>query len=461
MMTQKILILVTLMVSLTACKKAETPPAKVETPEAAAVPELTPMNEQDVRTVLLAWQSSQNDKNFDAFSALYGEKFEGVKKEGAVVSRFDRDSWVREQGRMFQKNVDVTVDDPSIAYSGTSAVVRFEQGSKLEEEEGRAERGQKVLVLEKTSAGTKIVREELSQLQAQHGPEQAFNPNRWAPVLLDEFLVLSDHVDEAWIADTMRLVGQGPMIGSVAVAETWVDVAKLPLAMRSLKGRTFSVVGEKECRATVQGFRVISHLTPHFSMVEEWQGRPNNKESQTKIAGEIVELAGAEGRVLVAKLDKRCTQGVWAQAVQDSSDQIFTIEADQPLTEDILAVAQKTPAWAQIEEQASEYGQTDWFDPETAKLTIFSSGKQRFASLSFKFGAGCGEFYAEYSAILDLSEEPRLVYDTLSGPFFVPKAVMKISGDTIFVGQDRAAVLNADGFKVPVSWQPPFFDCPC
>jgi hypothetical protein len=460
MMTQKILILVAFMISLGACKKAETPPAKVETPEAAAVAELTPMTEQDVRPVLVAWQSSQNEKNFEAYSALYGTKFEGVKKEGAMVSRFDRDGWVAQQGRMFQKKVDVTMDEPSIAYTGMSAVVRFKQGSNAEEEE-RADRGQKVLVLEKTSAGTRIVREELSRLQAERGPDQAFNPNRWAPVLLDEFLVLSDQVDDAWIADTMRLVGEGPMIGSVAVSETWVDVAKLPLAMRSLKGRTFSVDGEKECRATVQGFRVLSRVTPHFSMVEEWQGRPNTKESQTKTAGEIVELAGAEGRVLVAKLDKRCPQGVWAQAVQDASDQIFSLEVDQPVTEEILAVAQNTAAWTQIEKQASEFGQENWFNPEIAKITIFSSGKQRFVSLSFKFGAGCGDFYAEYSAIFDMSENPRLLYDTLSGPFFVPKAVMKISGDIIFVGEDRAAVLNADGFKAALSWQPPFFDCPC
>jgi len=456
MMTKKTVLGLALMLALGACKKTEVPPPKADPVESVVVPEVTPMDEADVRGVLTTWQSSQNDHDLPAYSALYSSKFEGVTRSGAKVSRLDRDGWILSRRRGFEEKTDIRVEEPSIAFSGTSAVVRFSQGSRVE---GATEIGEKVLVLEKTSEGTKIVREVLEP-QIESGPKQAFDANRWAPELLDEFLVLSDTVDDVWLADTKRFVGEGPMIGTLAVAETWVDVAKLPLPLRSLKGRTFSIKGQKECRATVQGFRVISRATPHFSVVEDWRSRPATKEAQTEIAGEIVEMASTSGRVLVAKLDKRCP-GVWAQAVHDGSDQIFTVETDQAIDEDILNSARKTEAWSQIEEQASEFGQGDWFDPSKVNFTVFSSGKQRFASLSFKIGAGCGEFYAEYSAILDVSDKPIVLHDTLNRPFFEPKAVMKISGEVIFVGEDRAAVLDETGVKSLMSWAAPYFDCPC
>ncbi len=446
------------LVGLIGCKKSETASTNdTEPAKTIDVVDLSPMNEADVREILTQWQTSQNESDFDVYSSLFAEKFEGLKRVGPSVGQFDQAAWLREQGERFRNKSGVKIDEPSISMSGMTAVVRFTEQPTRKDSPSEVS---KVLVLEKSAAGTKIVREEGVQI-ASTGPAEAFDANRWAPVLLGEFLVLSDSVDETWLTDTKRLVGEGPMIGTVAVAETWVDVAKLPLALRSLKGRTFTLAGSQDCRATVQGFRVLSHVTPHFSSVENWKARKTTKESQGEMAGEIVEMASTTGRVLVAKLDKRCPQAIWGQAVKDTNDRVFTVEAGQSISDDVLDVVRKTKAWNQVEKDAAEYGVSDWFDPSTTTYTVFSNGKQQFGVLALKVGTGCGEFYAEYSAIIELGENPRVVHDIEQGVFFTPKSVMGISGDIIFISDERAGKLDSEGFKFVISWAAPYLDCAC
>ncbi|MEZ4461105.1 MAG: nuclear transport factor 2 family protein [bacterium] len=445
--------------SLVACdkKKTDTVPAAAEATTAAqAVAPVAPLTEHDAEEVFRGWVDAQNTGDFEKYSALYAPKFEGVKRVGAKTSRFDRKAWLEDRGRMFQKGQQVSAEEPKFVVSGDTAVVRFTQRW---ETKTFADVGPKVLVVAKSPSGVQIVREEMLKSNVLSARERELDANRWAPVVLEEFVVLDDQIKPEWLLDTHRLVGEQPMIGALAVAETWVDVAKLPVTFKTLKARTFTVQGTQECRATVQGFRVLARVTPHFGMVQDWQERPSTKTSAHEIAAEIVALAGDQ-RVLVAKLDKACPGAIWAHSIADSSLEVFTQEQAETPPVDVMEVIRKTPAFDAIEKQAREFGRDGWF-PSEGTMKRFTAGKRVYGVIATKVGEGCGNFYAEYSAVLDISGEPKLLYDNSMGPFLDVQSIVASNNGVAFFGTDHEATLKGDQLDVVLSWAAPYLDCPC
>lgn len=429
------------------------PAAQAEAAEAG------PTLQEAAAQLLVDWEKAQDTGNFEAYQALYASKFTGVKRVGHRASTFDREGWMVDRGRMFQNEMKVTVEEPEVVVTGATAVIRLTQRW---ESQDFADVGTKVLVVQQEGGAAKIVREEMLESNVLGQEERRFDPNRWVPVVYDSYLVLSDEVSPQWMTENHRLVGETPMHGLVALAETAVDVAHLPVTFKKLEGRTFDLAGKTACRSTVQGFRVLSHAQPHFGMVQDWDSREKSKENNRVLAGEIADLASGSGQLLVAKLDQSCAGAVWGQAVQMPGDAEFSAADEDPLRARVMAAAFKTKAWARMEKDAQEFGKTDWWSDEDVTLRAFSLGNEKYAVMSLKVGIGCNEFYGEFSGIFDVSgPQAVLLASNDDGPFFAPVAVLKRDAGVVFISEDRAATLEGGRVRTVLSWGAPYFDCPC
>jgi hypothetical protein len=87
----------------------------------------------DVEAVLAAWLAAQTSGTYDAYAQLYADKFEGVRRSGPRVRRFDRAGWLADRKRMFAKPMTVSTSAPAISMAGAMATVdvvqTFAQGT--------------------------------------------------------------------------------------------------------------------------------------------------------------------------------------------------------------------------------------------------------------------------------------------------------------------------------------------
>lgn len=445
------------LLGVTACKK-ELPPnvdSSTQTAAQTAAQATEPMTEEDAVTVVEQWLQTQNEGNFEAYTALYAKAFQGIKHVGPETLSYGHESWLSDRGRMFRTDPMVSIDEPSYVYSGVTAVVRFEQRRKSKEFE---DLGQTVLVLVKDPSGVHIVREEVLDPHVITHKERIWDPNRVSPVVLEQFIVLDDTIDPAWKTDTHRLLGDVPMHGPFAVAETWVNIAALPVEYKRLRERTFTLHGAQDCKATVQGFRIISRVAPHVSMVEDWQRRPAQKSAGHTIAQEIAKMVGGK-QVLVAKLNKSCKDAVWAQAIEDASTRVLTPE--EIAFDELLPALENSETFVMISKRADEYGVDDWLKMDERVVPVYTIGKRRIASVALKSGNGCGEFYAEYSALVEIGDPPVLLTDSGASGFFDIEKVIQTSAGTLLIGKDRAAVLSVQGVDLILDWSSPYLNSSC
>jgi len=62
---------------------------------------------EDARGFLERWLDAQNTGEFDAYQKLYADDFRGVRRSGPRSATFDRNSWLEDRRRMFQKKMTV------------------------------------------------------------------------------------------------------------------------------------------------------------------------------------------------------------------------------------------------------------------------------------------------------------------------------------------------------------------
>src|SRR4051812_37612571 len=113
---------------------------------------------EDARGFLERWLDAQNAGEFDAYQKLYADDFKGVRRSGPRSATFDRNSWLQDRRRMFQKKMTVEARNVRVFESPASARIVFIQhwssGSYTDV-------GPKHLVLRHQLDGYQIVREEL------------------------------------------------------------------------------------------------------------------------------------------------------------------------------------------------------------------------------------------------------------------------------------------------------------
>jgi hypothetical protein len=261
---------------------ASAPPA-APAPDAPPAPSTAAVTEAEARALLDTWLLAQNTGDFATYDQLYAKRFDGIKRVGERVRKYDRAGWIEDRARMFRRPTSgdpmrVTLTDTVVTASGSTARVRFVQAFSRG---GFSDRGPKELLLVQQDGELRIAREELlsSEVLSRSAMLDAAAPGQFFFVM-DEGVLLSSLVSRDAATGPLELL-EGS--ADIFVVRSAVDEARLGAGERSMKGRTLQLNGRPECTARVGALSLLVRVDPHFGTTMHWAGIEVND------AGELVE----------------------------------------------------------------------------------------------------------------------------------------------------------------------------
>lgn len=152
--------------------------------------------------VVESWARAQCNGDFQAYSALYGAGFQGIKRTSKGTTGYGRQGWLQDRRRMFDKPQRVIAQGVEVTLTQAGADVRFEQ---FWESRTYSDRGSKVMSLAQQNGAWKIVREEMLNSNPWGGGELREGggslPLLGAVVAYRARLGHRDHVNEACITN--------------------------------------------------------------------------------------------------------------------------------------------------------------------------------------------------------------------------------------------------------------------
>lgn len=253
----------------------------------------------EIEKLVDEWREAQNKGDFNSYSALYADKFMGVKRSGSRTTRYDREGWLKDRKRMFEKPMTVETEEVDTAAFGASAEVQFSQKWQSGTYE---DKGPKRLLIVKQGGTLRIAREEM--LSSQLGGSAADHGAGDLYFLLAGGIELS----EAQIPKThgtLTLSRANPEQPWMASAE--VDAMDLEPSVRSLLGQ--EVRTDDGCEATITSFKVISRVTPHFGQQNYWDCRFSEPDCKPTPEAQITEQVYEMGAQRVVGMLDDCAAG--------------------------------------------------------------------------------------------------------------------------------------------------------
>lgn len=427
----------------------------------------------EARGLVDKWLKAQNDGDFTGYVSLYAARFTGVRRSGARTVRLDRDGWMKDRGRMFQKKMEVAAEDVKIAATPLAArvllVQRFKQGSYQDV-------GPKQLVIVREGGAARIAREEMlqSEIVRPGVPTGAAGARDGQQLVLvtPQGLVLSSSPDEAW--------GRGRRsvdLGDPVVVTQAVEPKKLPGALAAWAGRPVRLhtAAGKSCDATVTGFKLMSRVIPHFGTRQEWE-----QKKRGEIADEAWNLA-AGGRVLVGELSKPCPNAVFARAASLAAPPAaMAADADAKLRQQALKALRALAPWQSTQKsyKSDSGGKGNWDEHEGAspavkvfRLTPAGRPARTFVSATATVAGSCGEFNGDLWALWELVGDKLVLRNAPGTISIVPVLAVDADGDgDPELLYERATEFDNQGGVVRPQggvWNDveklavPYLDCPC
>lgn len=330
-----------------------------------------------VRARIDAWLAAQNTGNFVAYSALYEDRLEGVKRVGARTWRFDRKGWLADRKRMFAKPMTVEADDIVIRGNSLVADVTLTQTYT----QGRFhDRGTKQIRLVRGATGYLIVREEML-------------PSVVTMRALDEpgHLVVSAGLGYyaiigEWGTPSGPLEDLGEYRPELAIAPTKEHATELAFKALAADGTSCAVTGEP-------ALSLISGGTPTESK-RLWE-------------------ALSEADATAALFDMSTPFLVQELLVPKDCRPLYVVPAGSPArtlvrspTPTNAAAATRAlhalPEWQSLQEawvsdgDGDGPGQGDW--DGVPSITEYSFNSTRYVVVSSSVGSGCGDFTGQVTA---------------------------------------------------------------
>lgn len=443
-------------------------------------PERSTIETAKVSALLDRWLSAQNQGDFDAYSACYAARFEGIKRVGARASRFDRAGWLADRKRMFRRAMEVAIRDVEIRPLASTAVVQLTQrwaSGKYEDI------GPKQLVIVSEGDAVRISREEMMASQILSSRDApAFDMDLG---LIDEvdggsYLLLGRSSREAH--GPLRLLDDGEPVVVIAT----VDPRKASPAVARWHGQT--VLGGT-CAAKVTGFAEIVRVVPHFNERHAWEGLYTDDPPYSR--EEIAAAAWAMSTPYIgARLDfsgaaPDCEHTGIARPAGQSPVSMAEPVMDAALLDRAVNAFRRLPAYAEIQEEYVTEGQDDldvlvgrerpraerWDESDDAKGPAAhgarnpDSGEIR-VYVHAQAGRGCGSFLGTLAVIFRVDARTgELLVVTTDAP--VPNAIQSayvIDGELAFlmeVGYGYDWMLVTGEGEVILRVDGDYFDCPC
>ncbi|MBP9086566.1 MAG: nuclear transport factor 2 family protein [Kofleriaceae bacterium] len=408
------------------------------------------LNEAAVRRVVEQWLAAQNTGTFASYEALYAERFNGVKRVGAVVRTYDRAGWLTDRRRMFTAPMQVTATDVVITVDTGSAEVRLTQTFA---QKSFKDSGSKKLLIIDSSQGLKIAREEMLQSQTAVAVAEVMPILRVAGA---DYVVLSTQVAPA--QGSFEALGRG-------TGYDYSGRRKVSLSSQDPTGRrgqTISVYpGGRQCKLV--DVYTLGFGTPHFSTSRVWQTgdtdgdgvadekpMPFAEQNENAIVSEMLagQLDACPGDVALT------APGVEWRAVDDKgvarlAAQAFIKNAGVQQAQTEFAAQGATSMW---------YGAKDGADTKTA---VFESNGRRIVVVGASaHGGGCGDFSASAFLVFEVVDKKLVARGETVG---MPSVAVALDGQSlpVLVVESKLTVPTNKAYLDTREIDFGYQDCPC
>lgn len=467
--------------AVAAAKEAKKAAVAKAMPKKQQIKLLPDIKESDVLKLLETWVKAQNGGDYEAYAALYAERFFGTKRSGSRSRSFKRKAWLRDRKRMFQKQLTVEAKEPEVLATAGTARLLFEQSWASG---NYKDVGPKQLVIVRERGELKIAREEmLRSIVDKSGPKaKALKGDSFGFVLHDNgpYLVLHTQPKREW-ADGKRL--RLLQAGSYASVTSPAKTDKLPAELTAWQSRKVVLYGPQGevCRGQAVALSVMARVRPHFGTVNYWRGDLDAKPDGATVAREAWRL-GDTGRLLVARVlpmkGSDCRGAIWGRSAEEKVPTLATPVAVDPfVAAKAMAALTKLKGFALIQkEYVAEVPlprALTWhkFKGASAKVAMLATadGMHRFIGVGVAAGDGCGEFQGDLWAMWRVIGEGKksrlqlLTDETAPGRVFMPRAGADMDGDGRFEFMSVDGLLQPAGpvLRSTLSVEVPSLDCPC
>jgi hypothetical protein len=480
------------------CKNDEVPVIEEATPKVAptaapsvAARPIPAIRESQVQAVLDKWLIAQKTGDFAAYSALYAERFQGIKRVGSRTHRFDRKGWLKDRGSMFERPMKVEISDITMQTTCCLASVRFVQhwSSATFQDQGTKE-----LLMVPSHTGLQITSEEMLFSNVARSGKAAD--------LDAKDLRLVVHAKHSYVvlgtADR-DAVGRGPIVrdddGKQAVVTTrqLFGADSLPPDIKVSKGMAMRLYGTAGavCSAKLGEMFLLHRVTPHFGTVQAWNGGgypgdPNPAPPMPK--REVAQAAwdeGADGALYAAEIKQTegdCGAALWAREVDRPEPDVFHPEPPSAELETRLEAALRAvAAYKKIasnfaKDEPSKAGPWERVDGGKPLYMVWKNGGRTLASILAKVGTGCGDFSADLWLLYEVRGAQLRLLNSPDGKdepsLFSLAAVVDANADGVpeilggewqnTRGEANALLRSAGkGYEIIRSNYPPFHDCGC
>lgn len=479
--TRQIMSAISLLWALLACERKQTPSAPAPKPGAAlpeaatpstasALPKPQNLSEPELRALLERWLSAQNQGNYEAYAALYAQKFFGVKRAGRRTTQFARAGWLEDRKRMFQKPMTVEAKEPRFRAGSSSAEIEFTQrfasGTFADE-------GPKRLLVVREAGTLKLAHEEMLRSRETARP----SPNLNTEFDLHFVLTLESGLYVV-LEPSTELKGRGPArferepnSQDPDILTTTRALGAEPLApeLAAWKGATMRL--DTGCSAKLGKFMLVSRVDPHFGTEQQWH---NTYDDQPRALTdqEINDAAFELGQpALIARLDG-CTEGSFAQRASTPPPVLGERVEDPELS------ARARAAFAKLREvkqdqadfmSSVEGAQGAWWS-STLRIEIYrhpTSRQTLVLAHAFLEGDSCADYSVREWAFFEVRGKQLVHLRTLSTRAEVQQ-VLDVNGDgrlefvldPLEFGHDLELVSPDEGGpSVELSYS--YQDCPC
>ena len=424
-----------------------------------------------LQELLDSWLAAQNQGRFEAYQALYAAKFYGWRRAGAREVRFDRDGWLTDRKRMFQKPMMVEAREPKFQASSASAQLEFTQHWASGNFE---DLGAKRMLVVREAGQLRIAQEELLRsevIAAAATPAVRAELDFYFTLKLDSGLYLSLPAAPVPVKLGPLHNEDGELDSDMYTVSRDVQAADLDPGLASWQGRKVRL--DDGCVAQVAGFRALTRVVPHFGERQRWNGISFGDEEQVKplspaqVAREAYKLGTP---ALFAKLTG-CSDGRYARLERSPPPLAAVGIEDSGLEARALAAFSKLPSVLEQQKQYLEEtpgAQDNWWDGNS-QVAVYKhpTSGQVLVSVLAAIRDGCSDFSASEWVLFERQGKALKRLTPAQTPPQTIDAVLDVDGD----GRLEFLVTPDRGTDIELVWpasevQGPalryvYLDCPC
>lgn len=453
-----------------------------------------PVSEDEARAVFDAWLKAQTEHDFDAYSALYAEDFEGIKRNGHTTTHLEREAWLESREKGFDRKFKITATDLKFSLSEGGEHERGEAGAMLVRFTQRwstpsyADIGPKELIVARRGDAAMLVHEEMlaSHITRRKGKT---DPPLMTLMLDAPFVVLGTG-DPEWVDESKPATLLADATPTKPLVRENVDKAMLDWV-----GREVEVVGDEDerCKAKITELVVVGRVQESYEYDDElWEiYEAGGEPTEEQVARSMWSMISPDLFTL-GKLD-RCA-GDLAVPVDATEYGTLTSFAAGPLDAALAESARE--AFVGLKDYRDEqktfedefegfhydYEAPDGGKPADGKPEpwdegaevveqLWTAGDDRYLFRSVSIGGDCGDYTASMWAVWRVGEGDALelvASGPESGDFsgwspLTPTRLVRWH-DTLWLrtAHELYEVRSSkrDGMLVYAT-EPVFFGCPC